>query len=77
MKDGDDQKSLCHPLTAGLTAKTMWTSSGSTSDINVFDIVLILLTQKWTSCTHFGFYLPRPVSAPALLLYWFYKFRSI
>lgn len=71
MKDRDDQNSLCHQLIAGLTAKTMQTSSGSTSDINVFDIVLILLTLKWTSCTHFGFYLPLPVVAPAPLLYWF------
>lgn len=77
MKDGDDQNSLCHQLTAGLTAKTMRTSSGSTSDINVFDIVLILLTQKWTSCTHCGFYPPLPVVAPEPLLYRFYKFRSI
>lgn len=41
MKDGDDQSALCHQITAGLTAKTMRTSSGSTSDINVFDVVLI------------------------------------
>lgn len=33
MKDGDEQGCLCHHLTAGLTAKNMWTSSASTSNI--------------------------------------------
>lgn len=33
MRDGDEDGGPCHQLTAGLTDKSMWTSSTSTSNI--------------------------------------------